>query len=237
MLVPLFLFPREHAHAHPLGVSINATEDSSLTLALQGSDKSLRASFEHGSNKGKLLGVPTVALRYSIVQGPRQSFYNAYSGICRIFTRAMRSGKAPVIFEDGQQLRDYVHIADVVAANMLVLDDARANGEAFNVGTGEGTTVLAYGNLLTSRMHATVSPTIPGTYRAGDVRHTVSSIAKLSALGWRPTKGLVEIFDDYLAWLDATPDAGDYFTSAYSEMERTGIVRRVTPQHGGMEAA
>lgn len=195
--------------AGPYGVSKFAQEMAALRL-------------------GKLLDIPTVALRYSIVQGARQSFYNAYSGICRIFTRALRSGKTPVIFEDGKQLRDYVHVSDVVAANLLVLDNPRADGQAFNVGSGQATTVLEYGYALTRRMNARVAPAIPGTYRVGDVRHTVSSVSKLESLGWTTTKGLKEIFDDYLAWLDATPDPGDYFTAAFEAMQRSGVVRRVS---------
>lgn len=199
----------EHANpAGPYGVSKFAQEMAALRL-------------------GKLLDIPTVALRYSIVQGARQSFYNAYSGICRIFTRALRSGKAPVIFEDGEQLRDYVHISDVVAANLLVLDDPRADGQVFNVGTGQATSVLEYGRVLTRRMNALISPVIPGTYRVGDVRHTVSSVSKLESLGWKATKGLEEIFGDYLSWLDATPDEGDYFTAAFEAMQRSGVVRQV----------
>lgn len=175
---------------------------------------------------GRLLGIHTSALRYSIVQGARQSFYNAYSGICRIFTRAFRSGKPPVIFEDGHQLRDYIHISDVVAANLLVLDDPRADGQAFNVGSGRATTVLEYARVLQQKMRSPVAPEIPGTYRVGDVRHTVSSVSKLEALGWKASKGLHEIFDDYLAWLEATPDAGDYLTPAVQAMERSGVIRR-----------
>jgi dTDP-L-rhamnose 4-epimerase len=198
----------EHANpAGPYGVSKFAQEMTALRL-------------------GSLLGIPTVALRYSIVQGARQSFYNAYSGICRIFTRALQSGKAPVIFEDGKQLRDYIHISDVVVANLLVLDNPRADGQAFNVGSGRPTTVLEYADLLTQRMNARVSPETPGAYRVGDVRHTVSSVAKLESLGWKAAKGLEEIFDDYLAWLEEASDRSDYFTPAFEAMQRTGIVRQ-----------
>ncbi|HTS13125.1 MAG TPA: SDR family NAD(P)-dependent oxidoreductase [Candidatus Limnocylindrales bacterium] len=174
---------------------------------------------------GRLLGIHTAALRYSIVQGARQSFYNAYSGICRIFTRAFRSCKAPLVFEDGLQLRDYIHVSDVVAANLAVLDDPRANGHAFNVGSGRPTTVLEYAATLQKKMNAPVAPMVTGAYRVGDVRHTVSSSAKLEALGWKCTQELGEIFDDYLAWLDSVPDAGDYVSTALETMQRSGVVR------------
>ena len=208
-MVPVLLRESRANPAGPYGVSKYAQEIAALRL-------------------GRLLGIHTSALRYSIVQGARQSFYNAYSGICRIFTRAFRAGKAPVIFEDGNQLRDYIHISDVVAANLLVLDDPRADGQAFNVGSGRATTVLDYARVLQQKMRAPFSPEIPGSYRVGDVRHTVSSVAKLEALGWKATKGLNEIFDDYLAWLDATPDSGDYLTPAAQAMERSGVVRRAS---------
>jgi dTDP-L-rhamnose 4-epimerase len=208
VLVPVLLREDRANPAGAYGVSKLAQELAALRL-------------------GGILGIHTVALRYSIVQGARQSFYNAYSGICRIFTRAFRAGRPPVIFEDGQQRRDYVHVSDVVAANLLVLDEPGARGQAFNVGSGRATSVLDYARLLRQKMNATVMPEVPGAFRVGDVRHTVSSAGKLQALGWRVTKNLGEIFDDYLAWLDAAPDPEDYFTPALEAMERAGVVRRV----------
>jgi dTDP-L-rhamnose 4-epimerase len=206
-LAPVLLREERANPAGPYGISKYAQELASLRL-------------------GNILGIPTVALRYSIVQGARQSFYNAYSGICRIFTRAFRNGMAPVIFEDGRQTRDYVHVSDVVAANLLVLDDPRADARAFNVGSGRAVTVLEYARLLREKMRASVAPGIPGSYRVGDVRHTVSSVARLEALGWKVTRELDEIFDDYLAWLDVMPDPGDYVTPALEAMQRSGVVRR-----------
>ena len=90
---------------------------------------------------GKRYKIPTVAMRYSIVQGSRQSFYNAYSGACRIFSLAFHQGKEPQIYEDGNQVRDFVNIHDVVDANLLVLEDERADYEMFNVGGGAPVTV------------------------------------------------------------------------------------------------
>lgn len=176
---------------------------------------------------GKIIGAPSVGLRYSITQGARQSFYNAYSGICRIFTRALRSGKAPVIYEDGLQQRDYVHIDDVVKASLMALEDPRMDYQAYNVGTGTTTTVLEYVKLLAEEMGIDTEPLVPGEYRVGDVRHTTSGVEKLSALGWSPAKTLREIFADYLAWLDTVGDVDDYFTPAYSTMKRNGVVRTV----------
>src|SRR5208282_5363491 len=88
---------------------------------------------------GWLHGIPTVALRYSITQGPRQSLFNQYSGICRIFVSRALAGDPLVIYEDGLQTRDFVHVQDVVNANMLALEKDAANAQAFNVGGGRST--------------------------------------------------------------------------------------------------
>lgn len=177
---------------------------------------------------GKLVGVPSVSLRYSITQGSRQSFYNAYSGICRIFTRALRKRQQPVIYEDGLQQRDYIHIEDVVSANLLALDSDGMNFQCYNVGTGKPTTVLEYAQKLATQMGVDLEPLLPGAYRVGDVRHTVSSIDKITQLGWKPARNLDEIFTHYLGWLATLTDTEDYFTPAYEAMRQEGVVRMLS---------
>ena len=98
---------------------------------------------------GRKYDIPTVNMRYSIVQGPRNSFFNAYSGIGRIFALRVLHGQPPVCYEDGQSLRDYVHVGDVARANVLCLEDERANFRSFNVAGPHGTTVLEYAQLVT----------------------------------------------------------------------------------------
>ena len=97
-------------------------------------------------------------MRYSIVQGARQSFTNAYSGVLRIFATRMLLGKAPVAYEDGLQLRDYVYVGDVAAANLLALEDGRANGRYFNVGGGHATTVLEFGAMVARAVGKDIRP-------------------------------------------------------------------------------
>ncbi len=174
---------------------------------------------------GKISKIPTVALRYSLVQGPRQGYYQATSGICRSFVRGLRSGNAPLLFEDGRQLRDYIHVADVVAANLAVLDDPRADGQAFNVGSGRATAAGEYARVLLQRSGSRMTPQILGLYRTGDARNAVSSIAKLEILGWTVTKGLRQILDDYLAWIDAAPDPPEYLAPAMEALVRVGVIR------------
>jgi len=132
---------------------------------------------------GWLHGIPTVALRYSITQGRRQSLYNHYSGVCRIFcTRALQHLPL-MLYEDGLQTRDFVHVDDVVSANMLVLEKDEANGQAFNVGSGRSTTILEYARQVLDRIPSPGGLVISSEYRRGDNRHSVSSIEKLKCLG------------------------------------------------------
>jgi len=176
---------------------------------------------------GKILGIPTVALRYSITQGMRQSPYNAYSGICRIFTTRLLNGDPPVIYEDGLQTRDFVHVQDLVDAHMLVLEREDTAYEAYNIGSGRQTTVSEYANELISAMEKEASPLIPGEYRLGDNRHSVSDISKLKALGWQPKKTLREIFTDYLAWLKELNVCVDSYKEADHEMRQQGVIRKI----------
>jgi dTDP-L-rhamnose 4-epimerase len=176
---------------------------------------------------GRLHGIPTVALRYSIVQGPRQSLYNQYSGICRIFCLRLLNDLPPIIYEDGLQLRDYTHIKDVVKANLLVARDGRADYQVFNVGSGLKITVQEYAQALSQKMGKDVAPLVPGEFRIGDNRHSVSDVAKLQSLGWQPRHGLEEIFSDYLAWIQEQADLGQYFREAEQAMRVQGVVRPV----------
>ncbi len=178
-------------------------------------------------NLGKRYGIPTVAMRYSIVQGPRQSFRNAYSGVLRIFTQRLLNGKAPVCYEDGHQLRDYVSVYDVTRANLLVLEDSRADYQVFNVGGDRQVSVLDYAHLIARRAGVDLDPEVPGLYRFGDTRHIFSDVRQLKTLGWEPVVGLEEIVDGYIAWAQAQPGFRDYYAEAEARMEEMGTLRRV----------
>lgn len=173
---------------------------------------------------GWLHGIPTVALRYSITQGPRQSLFNHYSGICRIFVSRALSGEPLIIYEDGNQTRDFVHIEDVVNANMLVLQKDAADGHAFNVGSGRATSVIEYARLVQKKLGNEVEFVMPAEYRTGDNRHSVSSIAKLQTLGWSPSRGLSTILDDFLDWIDSSGGVPKNIDDAYSHMKQAGVV-------------
>ena len=170
-----------------------------------------------------LHGIPAVGLRYSITQGSRQSLYNHYSGICRIFCSRALLGEPLIIYEDGLQTRDFVHIEDVVDANMLVLQKDEADFQAFNVGSGSATTVCEYAKRVLRRIPS-AQVKISGEYRRGDNRHSVSSIEKLKELGWRPRYNLDTILDDFLAWIERIGGIPERIPNAYEDMCRTGVV-------------
>jgi len=173
---------------------------------------------------GWLHGIPTVALRYSITQGPRQSLFNHYSGICRIFVSRALIGEPLIIYEDGFQTRDFVHIDDVVDANMIVLEKSEADAQAFNVGSGQPTSVRKYAELVGEKVEKDIELRIPGEYRIGDNRHSVSSIMKLRSLGWSPKRELSTILDDFLAWIERSGGVPEQIPDAYSDMKQTGVV-------------
>ncbi|MET7854121.1 NAD-dependent epimerase/dehydratase family protein [Streptomyces avermitilis] len=178
---------------------------------------------------GARYDIPTVVLRYSIVQGSRQSFRNAYSGILRIFAQRILKGRPPVCYEDGRQLRDYVSVHDVVRANLLALDDERVVGQALNVGGGRRVSILEYARLVAECSGVEVAPETPGTYRAGDTRHVFSSIDRMAQLGWKPEVPLREIVREYLDWASAQAGFIDATTDADLRMKSLGTVRQSHP--------
>jgi len=177
---------------------------------------------------GWLHGISSVALRYSITQGPRQSLFNHYSGICRIFVSRALRGEPLLIYEDGRQTRDFVHVQDVVEANMLVLRKEEANFQAFNVGSGRSTSVLDYARAIRDKVGPGVEFQLPGEYRRGDNRHSVSAIAKLEKLGWAPRRDLCAILDDFLQWVEQSGGIPEKLPDAYSDMKQFGVVLGAT---------
>jgi dTDP-L-rhamnose 4-epimerase len=177
-------------------------------------------------NLGQRYGLPSVGMRYSIVQGPRQSFRNAYSGALRIFAMQVLAGQRPLLYEDGQQLRDYVWVGDVARANLLVLEDPRADFQAFNVGAGQAWTVREFAAMMAAAAgRPDLEPVVPGEYRFGDTRHILSDISRLRALGWEPQGHPAHSAREYIAWAQCQPDFGNYTESARAHMRQVGAVK------------
>jgi dTDP-L-rhamnose 4-epimerase len=179
---------------------------------------------------GKRYDIPSVAMRYSIVQGPRQSFYNNYSGACRIFSLSYYFGRAPLIYEDGLQVRDYVNIGDVVSANLLVLRDPRADYQVFNVGGGQPYTVSEFCGIVAREFdREDLRPRMPGLFRFGDTRHILSDIRKLRMLGWEPRVAPDESVRQYRHYLEEQTDIDDIMDYAENNMRSLNVVREVKP--------
>ncbi len=176
---------------------------------------------------GRRYRVPTVALRYSIVQGPRQSVFNAYSGACRIFCLHYRQNRVPTLYEDGEAIRDYVNIDDVVDANILVLQDNRAVGSVFNVGGGAPVTTRKLASIVMRQYGSDRPATAPGDFRFGDTRHILSDITSIGMLGWSPKRTPMDSVAAYAEWLEGVEDIGGVLDEANTSMRTSGVVRSV----------
>lgn len=179
-------------------------------------------------NLGRRYGIPTAALRYSIVQGPRQSVYNAYSGACRIFSLHFLLGTSPTLYEDGEMVRDYVNIHDVVDANLLVLEDPRAVGRVFNVGGGTPYTTRQFAEIVQAHYRSDQQGRVTGEYRFGDTRHIFSDISALEDLGWAPRRTPAESVAEYADWLKGMPGLDAVLADAEATMKSLGVVREST---------
>jgi dTDP-L-rhamnose 4-epimerase len=179
-------------------------------------------------NLGRRYDIPTVAMRYSIVQGPRQSVYNAYSGACRIFCLSYMLGGAPTLYEDGGAIRDYVNIDDVVDANLLVLHDDRAIGRVFNVGGGRAVTTSEFAEVVRRHYGSAEPAVVTGEYRFGDTRHIVSDVSALRELGWEPRHTPAESVAAYASWLKGMEGLDEVLAEANTRMRDLGVVRKTS---------
>ncbi|MCL5018793.1 MAG: NAD-dependent epimerase/dehydratase family protein [Candidatus Pacearchaeota archaeon] len=150
---------------------------------------------------GKTYGIPVSILRYSIVQGARQSPRNVYSGALRIFVTQALAGRPITVTEDGNQLRDFVNIEDVVRANVLMIEDSRTDFERYNVGGGKGYKIKDFAEMVKKITNSSSEILIDGRYRRTDTRHAISDISKLKNLGWCPENTPEKSIKDYADWI------------------------------------
>ncbi len=175
---------------------------------------------------GRRYDIPSVAMRYSIVQGPRQSFYNAYSGAMRIFALSLYFGHAPTIYEDGRQIRDFVNIGDVVDANLKVLESPAADYQVFNVGGGQAWTVAQFYKTMQNQVGRDLDARMGGFYRYGDTRHIFSDTSKLQSLGWRPKRNVSDSIQAYWEYLTAFQEKEDILAYAENHMRKLNVIRK-----------
>jgi dTDP-L-rhamnose 4-epimerase len=173
---------------------------------------------------GKAYGIPTVALRFFNVFGPNQALSNPYTGVLAIFAARLLNGRSPLVFEDGLQRRDFVHVDDVARACVLALETGHTD-DAFNVGSGVDRTILSVGADLARVMgRPSLAPHVTGKYRAGDIRHCFADLNKSRArLGFEPRVS----FDDGLGELASYLEdkiADDRAEKATEELLQRGLV-------------
>ncbi len=174
---------------------------------------------------GRAYKIPTAAFRYFNVYGTRQSLSNPYTGVCAIFSSRLLNDQAPTIFEDGEQSRDFVHVNDIVQANLLALETDKGDYHALNIGTGRATSVKQIARLLAKGLGKDIEPEIVGKYREGDIRHCIADISKArKLLGYEPNVTLEAGLTELLAWL-GEQDAEDRVESATAELATRSLVK------------
>ncbi len=173
---------------------------------------------------GRSYSIPTVALRFFNVYGPRQALSNPYTGVLAIFAARLLNNKPPLIFEDGLQKRDFVSVHDVAAACLLALDCPQADGQVFNVGSGESYTIGEIAEAVAravGKQHQ--RPVVTGKYRVGDIRHCFADISVArSVLGYRPRYTLESGLEELGAWLQGQT-AYDRVETASAELAARGL--------------
>lgn len=175
-------------------------------------------------NVGKLFAIPTVALRYFNVYGTRQSLSNPYTGVAAIFISRLKAERSPVIFEDGHQTRDFVSVDDIVDANLTVMNDARADYEVFNIGSGEKISIRELAELLIELYGSKQTVEVTQQYRKGDIRHCIGDLSKIEAkIGWKPKAVRATALRALIEW-SAGAESKDTFDEAARILKQKGVI-------------
>jgi len=151
---------------------------------------------------GRTYGIPVVALRYFNIYGTRQALSNPYTGVAAIFASRLMNRRAPMIFEDGRQLRDFVSVHDVVQANLSAMERSEADGMALNIGSGTPVSIADVADELSNCMREKIPAEITGNYRVGDIRHCFADItAARKVLGYEPQHRFSNGISELVDWL------------------------------------
>lgn len=173
---------------------------------------------------GQAYDLPVVALRFFNAYGPRQALSNPYTGVLAIFASRLLNGRAPLVFEDGGQSRDFVNVHDVVQGCVRALDARDAAGDVYNIGSGRAYTVLEIARAVAAAVdRADIEPRVTSQYRAGDIRHCHADITRArQRLGYEPTVTLEEGLQELAAWL-SDQQAHDRTVEAHAELAARGL--------------
>ena len=176
---------------------------------------------------GETYGINTTALRLFNVYGSRQSLSNPYTGVCAIFSSSLLCGNPPIIFEDGEQTRDFIHINDICQAFMLSMEKSLAKDEVFNVGVGKPISINAVAKILADYINPNITPIITNQFRPGDIRHCVSDIKKInSKLGFSPKYMFNEGIRELIDWVrEQEGKIEDKSSVALRELSSKGLIK------------
>jgi dTDP-L-rhamnose 4-epimerase len=165
-----------------------------------------------------------VALRLFNVYGPGQALSNPYTGVLAIFASRLLHRESPMVFEDGEQRRDFVHVEDVARAFVLALEHPAASGQVFNIGSGRDVSILDVAEALASAMNVRIAPEISGKGRTGDIRHCFGDISLArDVLGYAPRRGFADSLGELAEWVQRQ-QAVDRVAEARRELEARGLV-------------
>jgi dTDP-L-rhamnose 4-epimerase len=175
---------------------------------------------------GQAYELPAVALRFFNIYGSRQALSNPYTGVAAIFSGRMLSGQAPVVYEDGAQLRDFVHVSDVVQACCLAMASPAADYQVLNVGTGQPISVIQVGELLARELDWHGGFQILGKFRAGDIRHCFADTARIrELLGYQPRYRFQDGVRELVDWVARQQDLRVDSAEADRQLTAYGLVR------------
>jgi dTDP-L-rhamnose 4-epimerase len=173
---------------------------------------------------GAAYGIPTTALRFFNAYGSRQALSNPYTGVAAIFCARLLNGRPPLVFEDGLQQRDFVHVKDVARAIGMAAERPAAD-ETVNIGSGDALSVREIATTLAQEMGKNLEPRILGKYRRGDIRHCFADVAKAKRLlGWEPSMTFRQGIPELVEWVQSQRQARDGVDSAWQELEARGLL-------------
>jgi dTDP-L-rhamnose 4-epimerase len=168
-----------------------------------------------------------VALRYSCTYGPRQSIFNPYTGVIAIFCTRLLNDLPPVLYEDGEQTRDFSFVEDIARANLLAAESDKLDGLPVNVGSGEGVSIRQIAGQISDALGIQIAPEVNNEFRPGEMRHLTSGTERIRAAGYTPQIDLATGIRRYLDWIRQQADVRDYFSEAAHILRSKGIVHRV----------
>ncbi len=174
---------------------------------------------------GMALQIPTIALRLFNAYGSRQALSNPYTGVAAIFISRLLNDQPPLVFEDGLQQRDFVHVGDVANAFVTVLESDAAVWDAFNVGSGCPITIANMARTLAKLLKKNIEPEFLGRYRVGDVRHCFADVGKIEkSFGFRPRFDFDEGMKELIEWVAAVKAPVDRSAASLAELERQKLL-------------